>query len=75
MRVLKIWLFIYYANKWYMHKLESLLENKMHKIPWDFDKQTDNEIPAWRPHLVLINKKEELVIWWILLSQLTTEWK
>ena len=25
-----------HANKWYMHKPESVLENKKHKILWNF---------------------------------------
>ena len=25
-----------HADKWYMHKPESVLENEMHKILWDF---------------------------------------
>ena len=28
--------------KWYMHKLESVQENKMHKILWDFEIQTNH---------------------------------
>ena len=30
----------------------------MHKILWDFEIKTDHLIPARRPDLVLINKKE-----------------
>ena len=26
-----------YADKWYIHKPESVLENEMHKILWDFE--------------------------------------
>ena len=26
-----------HADKWYMHKQESALENEMHKILWDFE--------------------------------------
>ena len=28
---------IYHTTKWYMHKPESLLENEMHIIFWDFE--------------------------------------
>ena len=35
----------------------------------------DHLILARKPDLVLINKKKELAIWWILLFQQTTEWK
>ena len=42
-------------------KPESVLENEMHKILWDFAIKTDHPIPARRPDLVLINKKKENV--------------
>ena len=42
-----------------MHKPESILENEMHEIPWDFEIQTDHPIQTRRPDLVLINKKEK----------------
>ena len=46
-----------------MHKPESILENKTHKILWDFEIQTDHAIPARRLDQVLINKgKKGLVI-------------
>ena len=47
-----------HTTKWYMHKPESVLENATHKILWDFEIKTDHLIPARRPDLVLINKKE-----------------
>ena len=42
-----------------MHKPETVLENEMHKILWDFKIQMDHLILARRPHLVLINKKKK----------------
>ena len=36
----------HHSTKWYMHKPESVLENKTHKILWDFEVQTDHLIPA-----------------------------
>ena len=30
-----------FTNKWYMHNLESVLENKTHKLLWDFEMQMD----------------------------------
>ena len=27
----------YHNNKWYMHKLEAVLKNVIHKIFWDFE--------------------------------------
>ena len=49
-----------------MPKSESLLENLMHKILWDFVTQIDHLIPARRLDLLLINHKREHVILWIL---------
>ena len=39
-----------------MHKPESVLENEMHKIFLNFEKQMDHLILTRRPDLVLINK-------------------
>ena len=47
-------------NKWYIHNPESILENEMHKILWDFEIQTDHLISARRPDLVSQQKKREL---------------
>ena len=46
-----------HANKWYRHKVESVLENKMYKILKDFEIQMDHAILARRPDLELIDKK------------------
>ena len=63
-----------HTNKWYMHNLESLLENDSHKLLWDFDIQMDLRISARRPSLIIINNnKRELAKLWTLLSRLTTE--
>ena len=40
-----------------MHKPESVLENEMHKILCDFVIQTDHLIPARKPDLVIVNRK------------------
>ena len=40
-----------------MYKVEPVPENGMHKILCDFEMPTDYCTSAWRPHLVLINKK------------------
>ena len=42
-----------------MHKWESVKENEMLKILWHFEIQIDNLIPARRPELVIINKKQK----------------
>ena len=36
---------------------ESVLENETHEIHWKFEIQTDHLIPARRPDLVLIIRK------------------
>ena len=46
-----------HANKWYIHNPKSFQENEMHKILWGFKIQTDHLISAWRPDLVIVNKK------------------
>ena len=43
-----------------MHKPESVLENEMHKILWDFGIQMDRPILVNRPDLVLIDKNKKL---------------
>ena len=43
-----------------MHNQESILENEMHKILWDFEVKTNHPISARRPHLIIINKKDNL---------------
>ena len=48
-----------HTNKWCMRKPESVLENEIFKILWDFGIQTDHSIWARRPDLVLINKKKK----------------
>ena len=37
---------------------ESVLENEDYKILWHFSIQTDHVIEAWRPDLVVVDKKE-----------------
>ena len=49
----------YHTNKWYMYDPESVLENKMHKILWDFETQTDRLISARRQDRVIVNKKKK----------------
>ena len=43
-----------HTNKLYMHTSESVLENKMHKLLWDFGIQTAHLISARRPELAII---------------------
>ena len=42
-----------------MHNPAPVLENDSHKLPWDFNIQTDHLIPARRPDLIIINKKKK----------------
>ena len=46
------------GDKWYEHEPQSVLENEDYKILWDFSIQTDHVIEAWRPDLVVVDKKE-----------------
>ena len=41
-----------------MHYPESILENKTHKLLWDFDLQRGHLISARRPDLIIINNKK-----------------
>ena len=43
-----------------MYKPESILENEMYNIQWDFWKETYNLIHARRQHLVLINQRNRI---------------
>ena len=42
-----------------MHNEAPVLENDTHKLLWDFDIQTNHQILARRPDLIIINKKIE----------------
>ena len=46
-----------HANKLYMYNPALVLEKDKHKLLWDFDIQTDHQISARRPDLIIINKK------------------
>ena len=43
-----------------MYKPESVLENEIHKILWDFKIQIDHLIPTRRQDLVIVNKTKNL---------------
>ena len=47
-----------HTTKSYVNKSESVLENETHKILWDFEIQTNHQIPARRLDLVLITKEK-----------------
>ena len=44
-----------------MHNPAPVLENDTHKLPWDFNIQTDHLIPARRPDLIIINNKKKKI--------------
>ena len=41
-----------------MHNPVPVLENDSHKLLWDVNIQTDHQIPARRPDLIIINNKK-----------------
>ena len=49
----------HHTKTWYMNNPESVLEYETHKIPWDFEIETDQLIWATRQNLVIVNKKWE----------------
>ena len=48
------------GNIWYEHEPESVLENEDYKILQDFSIQIDHVIEAWRPDLVVVDKKDRI---------------
>ena len=42
-----------------MHNSTSVQENGTHKLLWDFDVQTDHQISAKRPDLIIINNNKK----------------
>ena len=48
-----------HTNKWYMHNPAPVQEKDSHKLQWDFNIQTDHQIPTRRPDLIIINKKKK----------------
>ena len=48
-------------KNWQYEQRESVLENKTHKILWDFKLQTDHVIAVRRPEFLLIKKEKQIV--------------
>jgi hypothetical protein len=46
-------------KNWYQHEPTAVAESATHKILWDFNIQTDNEIQARRPDIVVLKKSEK----------------
>ena len=57
------------TNKWYIHKPEYVRENEMHLILWD------HQILVRRPHLAVINKKDNLSSSEFCRNARSTKWK
>ena len=52
-----------HTNKWYMHNPESIQENEMQKILWNFEIQTDHLLSARWLYLGIVNKKKKRTCW------------
>ena len=50
-----------HANKWYMHNPAPVLDNDTHALLLDFNIQTDHQITARRPDLIIINNKKKII--------------
>ena len=48
-------------KEWYKHQPDSVCENDRTKILWDFSIQTDKDIQARRPDLVVVDKAQNAV--------------
>lgn len=48
-----------YIEKCYQHKAKIDLENKNHKVLWDFDTQTDYTVQAKRSNMIIVNKEKK----------------
>ena len=49
-------------DRWYEHRADKVAENDEVKILWDMQVQTDHEITARRPDILILKKKEASVI-------------
>ena len=48
------------TQKWYEHQPKGVVETDSAKILWDFNVQTDNEIQARRPDIVIHDKSNKI---------------
>ena len=46
------------SHKWYNHVSKPVLESEKSKVLWDFKIQTDKQIEANKPDVVLLDKEE-----------------
>ena len=49
-------------DRWYEHRADKVAETDEVKLLWDFHIQTDHEIEARRPDIVLVKKKEATAV-------------
>ena len=49
-------------DRWYQHRADKVAENEDVKLLWDFQVQTDHVIPARRPDILILKKKESTAI-------------
>ena len=47
-----------HTNIWYIHNLETIVENRTRKILWDFVIQMDHIITSLLPDLGIVNKEK-----------------
>ena len=50
------------SEKWYNHEPVSVLDNGQFTLLWDFTIQTDNEIKARRPDMIIKDKEQNTCI-------------
>ena len=53
-----------HTTKYYINIIESVLENKILKISWDFERLTNHLILARKPNIVLINNNCFIAVWY-----------
>ena len=46
-----------YTNKWYTYNPESVPENETHKLLWDFEIQTSENLPSVKADVEKISKE------------------
>ena len=55
------------ANSWYEQKPEGVAESENFKVLWDFTVQCKRKIEARRPDIVIIDKKEREVNYYVVI--------
>ena len=47
-------------NKWWVHNPESVPENEMHEVLWDFEIQTDQLISTRQSNRIIIHERNKI---------------